>query len=63
MYALAALRISQTRFGFDLDSLEEARVAAGKEVEAEVLERDAPQKPAQQVTNDFLSTTGDSPWL
>ena len=63
VYALAALRISQTRFGFDLDALEEARVAAAKEVDAEVLEREAPPKPAQQVTNDFLSTTGDSPWL
>jgi phage terminase large subunit GpA-like protein len=63
VYALAALRISQQRFGFDLEALEAARLAAAKPVAAEVIEKQTPNQSAQEVTNAFLSTTGGSPWL
>lgn len=63
VYALAALRISQQRFGFDLAALEAARLAAAKPVAGEVIEKQTPNQSAQEVTNAFLSTTGGSPWL
>lgn len=64
VYALAALRISQQNFGFDLEALEAARVAAAKPVEAEVIERETtPPQSAQDANNAFLSTTGNGPWL
>lgn len=63
VYALAALRISQQRFGFDLEALEAARLAAAKPAAAEVIEKQTPNQSAQEVTNAFLSTTGGSPWL
>lgn len=64
VYALAALRISQTRFGFDLETLEAARLSAAKPVEAVVVKRERPKKQSAREVNDaFLSTTGSSPWL
>lgn len=63
VYALAALRISQQRFGFDLDALEAGRLAGAKPVAAEVIEKQTTNQTAQEVTNTFLSTTGGSPWL
>lgn len=63
VYALAALRISQTRFGFDLEALEAARLAAAKPVAAEVIKKEPPNQSAQDVTSAFLGTTGGSPWL
>lgn len=64
VYALAALRISQTRFGFDLEALDAARLSAGKPVEAVVVKRERPKKQSAREVNDaFLSTTGSSPWL
>lgn len=64
VYALAALRISQTRFGFDLEALEAARLSAAKPVEAVVVKRERPKKQSAREVNDaFLSTTGSSPWL
>lgn len=64
VYALAALRISQQNFGFDLEALEAARVAAAKPVDAEVVEREpTPPQSAQDVNSAYLSTTGNGPWL
>ncbi|UCP00092.1 phage terminase large subunit family protein [Metapseudomonas lalkuanensis] len=60
VYALAALRISQQRFGLDLDAL---AVAMAKPVKAEVIEKKPTEQPAQAVTNDWLGLEGKSPWL
>lgn len=62
VYALAALRISQTRFGFDLEALERARLAAKQD---EPTAKASPPKPekAEAVTNNWLQTEGNNPWL
>lgn len=63
VYAIAALRISQLRFGFDLDALEAARLAAARPVKAEVVAKRINDQSAQEANAAFLSTTGNSPWL
>lgn len=62
VYALAALRISQTRFGFDLEALERARIAAQQD---EPKAKEPPPKPekAAAVTSNWLQTEGSGPWL
>lgn len=62
VYALAALRISQARFGFDLEALESERLKA---LNHEPIEPVAPPvaKEARQVTDDWLKTEGSGPWL
>ena len=62
VYALAALRISQTRFGFDLEALERARLAAKQD---EPIAKAPPPKPekAEAVTSNWLQTEGNNPWL
>ncbi|HHL2381439.1 TPA: terminase gpA endonuclease subunit, partial [Pseudomonas aeruginosa] len=63
VYALAALRISQQRFGLDLDQMEAARQVVARPAVAEVVEKHTSNQSAQDVTNAFLGTTGGSPWL
>lgn len=67
VYALAALRISQARFGCNLEDLEKIRCSITKPVPGGVTARKPAKKPikktAQEVNNDFLSTTGSGPWL
>ncbi len=63
VYALAALRISQQRFGLDLDQMGAARQAVARPAVAEVVEKHTSNQSAQDVTNAFLGTTGGSPWL
>ena len=62
VYALAALRISQARFGFDLEALERERLKA---ISNEPTEPPPPPaaKEARQVTDDWLKTEGSDPWL
>lgn len=62
VYALAALRISQTRFGFDLDALERQRIAS---IDQKPAAKTAPakRKKAAEVNSDWLKTEGNSPWL
>lgn len=61
VYAIAALRISQTRFGFDLEALERMRQSTHQD------EPKAPSTPqperAEQVTSNWLQTEGSGPWL
>ncbi|HEK2365934.1 TPA: phage terminase large subunit family protein, partial [Pseudomonas aeruginosa] len=59
VYALAALRISQQRFGLDLDQLERARVDP-------VPEQVAQQQPSNEnhaSTSRGWLNTGSGPWL
>lgn len=63
VYAIAALRISQLRFGFDLDALEAARLAAARPAKTEVVAKRINDQSAQDANAAFLSTTGNSPWL
>lgn len=66
VYALAALRISQTRFGFDLEALERSRLSSSRDQGAPPPTKPRKKKSdqsAQDVNNAFLSTTGNSPWL
>jgi phage terminase large subunit GpA-like protein len=58
VYALAALRISQMRFGLDLDALDKA-----KPVQAEVIDRKQNENPSQPVSGNWLNVDGKSPWL
>jgi terminase, large subunit len=61
VYALAALRISQQRFGLNLDQLEVARTAAQPpEPQAALAAATEPQQPRQPA--GWLNTGGD-PWL
>ena len=62
VYALAGLRISQTRFGFDLEALERQRLAA---IDHKPQAKTAPAKPkkAAEVNSDWLKTEGNSPWV
>lgn len=59
VYALAALRISQTRFGFDLDALEIARCAAAAPIDAQEIKRES--APAQ--VPGWLQIDSGSSWL
>lgn len=58
VYALAALRISQMRFGLDLDALDKA-----KPVQAEVVARKQNENPSQPASGNWLNVDGKSPWL
>lgn len=59
VYALAALRISQQRFGLDIDAL-----AAAKPVEAEVIDKTPTPAPAPaQATQGWLQIDTGSSWL
>ncbi|PTQ70362.1 phage terminase large subunit family protein [Pseudomonas sp. GV071] len=63
VYALAALRISQTRFGFDLDALERQRLAATDKQPQAKTPPVKPEEAAAAVTSDWLQTEGNGPWL
>jgi terminase, large subunit len=60
VYCLAALRISQLRFGLDLEALAASRA---KPVSGVVVERNQSEKPGQEVTKNWLSIEGKGPWL
>lgn len=59
VYALAALRISQQRFGLDLDHLEKLRVEPVPETVAE--QEPSNDNPAG-ASGEWLNT-GSGPWL
>lgn len=59
VYAIAALRISQQRFGIDLDALERARLA---ESEPEAQQPEQKQQGQQHAAAGWLNI-GDSKWL
>lgn len=62
VYAIAALRISQARFGFDLEELEALRIA-GKKPPASQPEPPKKQKSAEKITSDWLGTGERGGWL
>ncbi|WP_314408900.1 terminase gpA endonuclease subunit [Pseudomonas kuykendallii] len=59
VYALAALRISQQRFGLDLDAL---AAALATPVDAEVVKREPTKQPANAASGGWLKL-GNDPWL
>lgn len=70
VYAVAALRISQMRFGCNLEDLERIRLeleASGAPPAPKPVRKPKTTRPkpasAEEVNNAYLSTTGRSPWL